>query len=148
VRIKPGAPRDPGRRPTRQRALVARALQRQPRAVSAQELHRSLRRDDPRLGLATVYRALEAQVARGTARRFERQGHVSAYVACPPGHHHHVICDRCQRVSEIPEDLLRSMLRAVEARDGFRIDHASLDLYGTCADCQRKTRSVGRASAS
>ncbi|TMC51749.1 MAG: transcriptional repressor, partial [Chloroflexi bacterium] len=80
-----------GRRLTDQRLIVAEALAAGREAVSAQELYARLRGRHPRLALATVYRALEAQVESGMARRLERAGHVSSYIACDPEHHHHLV---------------------------------------------------------
>ena len=130
-----------GRRLTRQRVVVAEALARASRAVSAQELHEQLRPKHPRLGLATVYRALEAQVEDGMASRLERTGHVSAYVACDPEHHHHVVCTRCQRVEDLAEDIVQPTLRAVRRRHDFAVEHATLDFYGLCASCRAKLSS-------
>ncbi len=129
-----------GRRLTRQRMIVAAALAASRRAVSAQELHERLRPQHPRLGLATVYRALEAQVQDGMAGRLERPGHVSAYVACDPSHHHHIVCDRCQRVEDVAEDVIEPVLASVRRRHDFSVDHAALDFYGICASCRRKLR--------
>jgi Fur family ferric uptake transcriptional regulator len=128
-----------GRRLTKQRMTVAEALQRAGAAVSAQELHEQLRPRHPRLGLATVYRALEAQVESGMAQRLERPGHVYAYVACSPEHHHHLVCTTCQRVQDVDEGVLGSMLRSVRDRHDFVVDHARLDLYGQCASCRRRS---------
>ncbi len=127
-----------GRRLTDQRLVVAEALAACREAVSAQELHGRLRRGHPRLALATVYRALEAQVESGMARRLERSGHVSAYVACEPAHHHHLVCTRCQRVSDVDEALLRPLLRRIDDRHGFTVEHERLDFYGLCASCRRR----------
>jgi Fur family transcriptional regulator, ferric uptake regulator len=131
-----------GRRLTSQRVIVAEALARRKRAVSAQELHRELRAHHARLGLATVYRALEAQVDSGMATRLERPGHEHAYVACDPQHHHHLVCVRCERVEDLSENVLGSMLRAVQSRHAFLVDHARLDLYGLCAECRRTAEAV------
>jgi Fur family ferric uptake transcriptional regulator len=127
-----------GRRLTRQRVVVAEALARAGAALSAQELHEQLRARHPRLGLATVYRALEAQVESGMAQRLERPAHVYAYVACAPEHHHHLVCTSCQRVQDVDETVLASMLKGVRERHGFAVDHARLDLYGECASCRRR----------
>ncbi len=127
-----------GRRLTKQRLIVAEALAREKRALSASEVYEKLRPTHPRLGLATVYRALELQVQDGMASRFERGGHVSAYIACAPEHHHHLVCTSCQRVEEIAEELVRPLLRLVKGRHDFQVDHAALDLYGQCARCRRK----------
>lgn len=127
-----------GRRLTRQRVIVAEAIAKAGSALSAQELHERLRPRHPRLGLATVYRALEAQVESGMAQRLERPGHVYAYVACSPEHHHHLVCTTCQRVQDVDETVLTSMLRGVRERHDFAVDHARLDLYGQCASCRRR----------
>jgi Fe2+ or Zn2+ uptake regulation protein len=65
-----------GERVTRQRLLVADALAAHGRQITAQDLYDRLRRREPRLGRATVFRTLEALVAAGVARRHEQDGHV------------------------------------------------------------------------
>lgn len=131
-----------GRRLTKQRLIVAESLARQGQAVSALELYEKLRPKHPRLGLATVYRSLEAQVQDGMASRFERPGHISAYIACQPEHHHHLVCTSCQRVEEIAEDVVQPVLRFMRYRHDFQVDHATLDLYGLCGACRRRGGSV------
>jgi len=129
-----------GRRPTRQRVVVAVALAAAKRALSAQELYARIKPRHPTLGRATVYRALEAQVQDGMASRFEREGHVSAYVACDPEHHHHLVCTRCQRVDNLDETAIAPLLSSVGRRHAFQVDHAALDFYGLCRSCRRKGR--------
>lgn len=125
-----------GERVTRQRLLVADALAAVGRQVSAQDLYGRLRRRDPRIGRATVFRTLEALVAAGVARRLEQDGHVYGYVACRPEHHHHLACDRCGRVEEIGEQYITPVAERVAADLGFTIDDARMDFYGLCADCR------------
>ena len=127
--------RDAGGRVTRQRLVVADALRSVARQVTAQELYDHLRRSDPRIGRATVFRILEALVSAGVARRLERDGHVYGYVACRPEHHHHVACDRCGRVEEIGEGYVAEMAERLSADLGFKVDDARLDFYGRCARC-------------
>lgn len=124
------------RRLTRQRLIVAETLAKGRVALSAQELHERIRSKRQRIGLATVYRALEAQVADGMATRLERPGHVYVYAPCVPEHHHHLVCTRCQRVEDVAEEVMRPMLRSVRSRHGFQVDHAQLDLYGLCGRCR------------
>jgi Fur family ferric uptake transcriptional regulator len=131
--------RGAGERVTRQRLLVADALDAARRQLTAQELWDRLRRRDPSIGRATVFRTLEALVASGVARRLEQDGHVYAYVACRPEHHHHLSCHRCGRVEEIGEALIRPVAQRVEDELGFRIDDARLDFYGLCAACAAAT---------
>ena len=125
-----------GERVTRQGLLVADALAAHGRRITAQDLYDRLRRRDPRIGRATVFRTLEALVIAGVARRLEQDGHVYGYVACRPEHHHHLACDRCGRVEEIEETYITPVADRVAADLGFTIDDARLDFYGLCATCR------------
>ena len=132
-----------GERVTRQRLLVANALAASGRRLTAEQLYRSLRRREPAIGRATVFRTLETLVEAGVARRLELDGHVYAYVACLPAHHHHIACTRCGRVEEIDEAYVAPIAERLAAEMGFEIDDARLDFYGRCATC----RSEDAASA-
>ena len=126
---------DAGERVTHQRLLVADALTAVGRRVTAQDLYDRLRRKNPRIGRATVFRTLEALVTAGVARRLEQDGHVYGYVACRPEHHHHLACDRCGRVEEIDEGYITPVADRLAADRGFKVDDARLDFYGLCASC-------------
>ena len=134
---------DAGERVTRQRLLIADALESVGRQVTAQELYDRIRHRERGIGRATVFRTLEALVAAGVARRRAREGHVYGYVACRPEHHHHLACDRCGRVVEIDEAYIRPVAERVAADLGFTIDDARLDFYGLCADCRAALRNDG-----
>ena len=125
-----------GERVTRQRLLVAYALAAAGRQLTADQLYRSLRRREPAIGRATVFRTLETLVDAGVARRLELDGHVYAYVACLPAHHHHIACTRCGRVEEIDEAYVRPIARRLAREMGFEIDDARLDFYGRCSTCR------------
>ena len=124
-----------GERVTSQRLEVAEALATASSQLSAEELWNRLRGGDSNLGRATVFRALEALVAAGLARRLELEDHVYRYVACRPEHHHHLACRECGKVQDIPESFVEPVARSVAAALGFQVDDARLDFYGRCASC-------------
>jgi Fur family ferric uptake transcriptional regulator len=125
-----------GERVTRQRLLVANSLAAAGRQLTAEQLYRSLRRRERGIGRATVFRTLETLVDAGVARRLELDGHVYAYVACLPAHHHHIACTRCGRVEEIDEAYVAPIAERLAEEMGFEIDDARLDFYGRCATCR------------
>jgi Fur family transcriptional regulator, ferric uptake regulator len=125
-----------GERVTRQRLIVADALVRAGRQLTAGELYHRVREAKPSLGRATVFRTLERLVEAGVARRLERDGHVYAYIACEPTHHHHLSCSSCGRVEEIPESWVRPIAARASRQLDFEIDDARLDFYGRCAECR------------
>jgi len=79
--------------------------------------------------------ALVTLLEAGVARRLELDGHVYAYVACLPEHHHHLSCTSCGRVEEIAEEYVRPIATRVAREMGFEIDDARLDFYGRCSTC-------------
>jgi Fur family ferric uptake transcriptional regulator len=127
-----------GLRLTPQRQAVAQTLRRMGKEASVQELYDRVRRRHPYVGRATVFRAIDRLVEAGLARRLERPGHVSAYVWCEPTHHHHLICTECRTVQELDEQAVAPLADRIARREGFRVDHARLDFYGRCRDCERK----------
>jgi len=126
-----------GLRLTPQRMAIAQSLAEASKEVSVQELYDRVRRRHPYIGRATVFRSLDTLVGAGLAQRLERPGHVSAYVWCQPGHHHHLICTTCRTVEELDEDAVAPLAQTIVRTRGFRVDHASLDFYGQCRACAR-----------
>jgi Fur family ferric uptake transcriptional regulator len=125
-----------GHRLTAQRIIVADALQSMRRTVSAQELFDDLRVEHPYLGRATVFRALDFLVDAGLAQRFEGEGHVHVYTSCEPTHHHHLVCRNCGSTTDIDDSAVDALISSVLGRYEFKLDHAALDFYGTCARCR------------
>jgi Fur family ferric uptake transcriptional regulator len=129
-----------GERVTRQRLLVANELAAAGRQLTADQLYDGLRRREPSIGRATVFRTLETLVDAGVARRLEQDGHVYGYVACLPEHHHHLSCTSCGRVEEIDEAYVQPIAERLTREMGFEIDDARLDFYGRCASCRAEER--------
>lgn len=88
------------------------------------------------IGRATVFRALDVLAAVGAVERIDLQNGEHAYVACVPTHHHHVICSRCARATEIGDLGLGAVAREVARRTGYRVDEHRLELFGLCPACQ------------
>ena len=91
------------------------------------------------VGLATIYRTLGALTEAGVLRTFPgREGEV-AYRLCEPGHHHHLICEECGRIVEIPSCEVEEWASGVAQRRGFTATRHQADIFGLCSDCQRPT---------
>ncbi len=87
------------------------------------------------VGRATVFRTIEALEGLGVIERIDLPNGEHAYVACDPAHHHHVVCSRCGRTAEIEDAGLKTVVREVARRTGFRIDEHRLELFGLCPAC-------------
>ena len=123
------------RRPTRQRAAVAAALAEADEFRSAQELHARLREAGDPVGLATVYRSLQAMAADGEIDMLRTDDGEAVYRACSTGHHHHLVCRRCGRTVEVEGPSVESWAQRVSAEHGFTDVRHTVEIFGTCAEC-------------
>ena len=87
------------------------------------------------VGRATIFRTLEVLEGLGAVERLDLPSGEHAYVVCEPAHHHHVVCSRCGRTSEIDDAGLRTVVREVARRTGYRVDEHRLELFGLCPAC-------------
>src|SRR2546423_7744485 len=129
-----------GVRLTPQRLAIAAVLEQTGKETSAQELYDRVRRKHAYIGRATVFRSLDRLVGAGLAQRLERPGHVSAYIWCAPGHHHHLICTTCRTVEDLDEEAVAPLAETIARQRGFRVDHATLDFYGEGRTCSSRAR--------
>ncbi|HVM21189.1 MAG TPA: Fur family transcriptional regulator [Egibacteraceae bacterium] len=127
--------RDAGLRPTRQRLSVLASLRDRPDAVTAQELHAELRRSGDAIGLTTVYRTLTALADAGLLDTFSREGE-QAFRRCGDVHHHHLVCERCNRVEELSADEVEAWVHDAADRHGFEVTGHRADIFGICRSCR------------
>lgn len=90
----------------------------------------------PGVGRMTVYRTLELLSDLGLLRPVYHGTGAAHYVLLLDGHHHHLVCSRCQRVIEFDDCTLAELSRVVSQRYGFDVRGHLLEFYGRCADCQ------------
>ncbi|MEO6411964.1 MAG: transcriptional repressor [Pedococcus sp.] len=128
-------PTTEGRRPTRQRAAVAAVLADTEEFRSAQELHALLREAGDKVGLATVYRNLQAMAADGEIDMLRTDEGEAVYRACSTGHHHHLVCRVCGRTVEVEGPTVEAWATRVSAEHGFTEVRHTLEIFGTCATC-------------
>jgi Fur family ferric uptake transcriptional regulator len=127
-----------GRRLTGTRRAVARAVAAQRGHFSAEDVLVATRDLHPAPGRATVFRSLDLLTSLGLIERVDLPDGSHAYVACQPAeHHHHLVCERCGRSTEVGDLGLSPILRRVETQTGYRIERHRLELYGLCPACAR-----------
>ena len=124
------------RRPTRQRAAVEALLVDINDFISAQNLHARLRAQGQNVGLATVYRTLQAMATDGDVDMLRTADGEAVYRQCSTGHHHHLVCRSCGRTVEVEGPAVESWADKIAAEKGFSDVQHTLEIVGTCADCQ------------
>ncbi len=133
--------RQGGRRLTRPRQAVVRALLEADDWLSPEQVWDRARADCPSVGLVTVYRTLALLKQLGLARRIHMAEGCHGYAPAGLKHGHHVVCRSCNQVFEFAgtEDL-SSLIRKVARQTGFVVESHLLELIGRCPECQRASR--------
>lgn len=130
------APSTPSlRRPTKQRAAISEALTDSREFRSAQEIHAALEARGAKVGLATVYRNLQAMVDDDEVDVLRTDDGESVYRACSTGHHHHLVCRECGRTVEVDVPQIEAWAAQVARDNGFRDATHIAEIFGTCSDC-------------
>ncbi len=104
--------------------------------VSAQDLHAQLRSSGHKIGLTTVYRALQALADRGDLDVLNAGDGQQVYRACGSGeHHHHLVCRTCGRTIEVSGPAVERWAQAVGEQHGFADVTHTVEVFGTCPSC-------------
>jgi Fur family ferric uptake transcriptional regulator len=104
--------------------------------LSAQEIHERLRARGRRVGLASVYRALDTLAQLRLVHRLDADGTASFEPAHPSGdHHHHAICDRCGKKDAFADPELERVIHSLGERLGYEVGGHEIVLRGSCPEC-------------
>lgn len=105
--------------------------------VSVEELVARVRRIDPRISVATVYRTMKLLADCGLAAPRHFGGGQTRYeAAAGRAHHDHLICTGCGEIVEFANERIESLQESVARRHGFEVESHKLELYGRCARCR------------
>ena len=120
---------------TRNQERILEALKGLEQAISAQDLHSALRQAGSRIGLATVYRALETFKLDGTVQVRTLSNGESLY-SLTHEDRHHLTCLRCGDSLPIEECPVHELENHLNDSHHFRIFYHTLEFFGLCAKCQ------------
>jgi Fur family transcriptional regulator, ferric uptake regulator len=126
-----------GFKPGQARAAVIEALEGQTCCLSVQEIHDLVRQRRARVGIASVYRALETLTALGLVHRLELGSGGAHYEPAEPSgnHHHHLVCGECGKVEAFSDDRLEHAINSVSRTAAYRINAHDVVLRGRCESC-------------
>ncbi len=121
-------------RNSRQRNAIRDAIAQAGRPLLPQEIHQLAQQAAPRLGIATVYRNLQALQDADEVNQVMIPGDSPRFELAEQPHHHHFKCTACGGVTTLyacPGKL------AELAPEGYQMHSHELTLYGHCEDCAK-----------
>ncbi len=135
--------RGQGLKSTAQRDTIAKVFFNTQRHISVEELYQEVKRRNPHIGYATVYRTMKLLTECGVAAERHFRDGEARYESAQKRHHDHLICEACGKIEEFEEPRIEALQEDVAKRLGFRFTGHKMELYGLCRDCQRSRRAAG-----
>lgn len=126
-----------GLRSTSQRDDIAKVFFASQRHISVDELYGAVRRVNPRVGYATVYRTMKLLTEFGLAVESHFREGEARYESAEGQHHDHLICVTCGSIVEFEEERIEALQAEVARGMGFEFTGHKMELYGVCGGCQK-----------
>jgi Fe2+ or Zn2+ uptake regulation protein len=131
---------DKGYRLTRVRTEIVKIFSFSAKPLSANEIEEKLLRVEVPVNKATIYRELQFLLTNGYIIEVYLHPSEVSYESAELKHHHHLVCDTCGSVDNVTNCLANELEADIYKKKGFKIKRHTLELYGTCSNCVRKTQ--------
>lgn len=127
-----------GLKSTQQRDDIVDTFLKTKSHISIEELLQEVRKKNPKIGYATVYRTMKLLAECGLA--FERQfgdGQTRyEHLPAEDAHHDHLICTKCGKIMEFENKKIEQLQKDVAEQMNFKVTFHKLELYGLCKNCR------------
>ena len=107
------------------------------RHFSAEDVYKALLDAGEEIAFATVYRVLTQFENAGLVLRHNFEGGRSVFELDRGKHHDHMVCVKCNKVTEFYDDDIEKRQSKIAKEHNFDLQDHSLYLYGLCSDCQK-----------
>jgi len=103
---------------------------------TAEDVYKALLDAGEEIAFATVYRVLTQFENAGLVLRHNFEGGRSVFELDNGQHHDHMVCAKCNTVTEFYDVEIEERQRIVAKKHNFKLEDHSLYLYGICENCQ------------
>jgi len=125
-----------GYRLTPQRIMILSAVEGAASHISAEEIYAQVHIRYPHMNISTVYRTLELLKELGLATETDMGDGRVRYHSIGKGHHHHLVCEKCGKITDMEESTLNPLWAEIQRKYGFKVNMKHLAFFGLCSRCQ------------
>jgi len=103
------------------------------------DLYDLVRKEDPKIGLATVYRTMEVICDAGLARKVDFGDGLRRFEHKYRHHHHdHLVCLKCGRIIEVVSPEIERLQENLAKKHRFKAVRHRMEIFGICRTCEGK----------
>jgi Fur family peroxide stress response transcriptional regulator len=128
--------RESGFRITPQRRAVMQILVDNKEHLDTDEIFNRVRKEYPKVGLATVYKTIAMLKGIGEITELKFNNQNRRYESSGSAPHSHLVCTKCNGIFDFNNDALGNITSDIMEETGFNISNYRLDFFGVCHDCQ------------
>ena len=122
---------------SRQREALLDNLKSRVDHPTADMLFQSLRKDDPKISLGTVYRNLSLLTEIGRIKKLSDRNGIERYDYNTTDHYHFA-CKACSKLIDLPTGIIAGLDEKAKHEDIGIVENHSLIFYGYCKECYQK----------
>jgi len=124
---------------SKQREQILDVFLKTERHLTIDDLYGLIRKKNPRIGLATVYRAMSIICDAGLAREIDFGDGVKRFEhKYQHQNHHHLVCIKCGRAIEVVSLEIEKLQQRLAKKHGFTPVKDTMEIFGICRKCKRK----------
>ena len=129
-----------GLKQTEQRSAILRTFLETREHLSTDELHRLVKKTDPRIGFTTVYRTLKLLAGCGLASEVAFHDGIARYEhQYNRRSHHHMVCTECGASVEFFSEKVGEIEHEIGRKHHYVTTRHTFQIYGVCEACRKKT---------
>ncbi|MDH4227675.1 MAG: transcriptional repressor [Deltaproteobacteria bacterium] len=122
---------------TQQRHVIAATFFSITTHINLEELLKKVKKKNPNVGFATVYRTMKLLLEGGLAVERHFGDGQTRYENVPEdGHHDHLICVKCSDIVEFTNQKIEKLQEETARKHDFKVVRHKLELYGYCRKCR------------
>jgi Fur family ferric uptake transcriptional regulator len=124
-------------RRSEQRQQILDVFLKTERHLTAEDLYNIVKKKNPSIGYATIYRSLKLFSEAGLCRELQVDDGTTRYEHLYNHRHHdHLICTKCGKFVEIESPEIEALQDQLAKKNGFELIKHRLELYGLCSACK------------
>ena len=121
---------------SRQREAIVRTLANTVSHPTAEEIYAEVKKNCPKISLATVYRNLNQLAEAGLIRKVEGLDG-SVHFDHNTHNHYHFVCIKCNKVYDVPCEVAPDLNQKVLVKTGLQVISHDITFKGICQHCQK-----------
>ena len=129
---------------TTQRQIILQTfIEAEEKHLSAEDVYILVKKNNPDIGLATIYRTLDLFTELDLVKRLDFGDGRNRYELNSDelSHfHHHLICVKCGCVKEFEDDMLETLESIIAKKLNCHTTDHQLKVYGFCGECHEKAK--------